>query len=261
MKRRTLGVAAAAIVVACSSGQSTSSSGSWKLVWSDEFDGAALDTTKWSFDVGSDFGTGQQDFDTARPENVSVAGGVLALTARREAYQGASYTSGRIESRAFAQTYGRFEARMQLPKGQGMWPAFWLLGKNFAEVGWPGCGEIDVVECRGADPTTIAGSLHGPGNANYTKGFTLHGGASFNDDFHVFAVEWEPGTIRWYVDDALYQTISADALPRSQAWVFDHPFFVILDLAVGGQYGGPIDDATPLPQSLKIDYVRVYAKP
>jgi beta-glucanase (GH16 family) len=248
-------------LAACGSSSSDSPSGPWNLTWSDDFNGTSVDTTKWSFDLGNAFGTGQQDFDTARPDNVTLADGSLVITARSESYQGSAYTSGRIESSAsFSHTYGRFEARMKLPQGQGMWPAFWLLGANYTDVGWPDCGEIDIMEMRGADPTSIAGSLHGPGNANYTQGFRLPDGASFSDDFHVFAAEWEPGTVRWYVDGALYETRSSDTLPRSQPWVFDHPFFVILDLAVGGQYGGPTDATTTFPQELRVDYVRVYTR-
>jgi beta-glucanase (GH16 family) len=234
----------------------------WQLVWSDEFDGATLDATKWTVDLGSDFGTGQQDYDTDRPDNVSVTGGQLALTARQESYSGHAYTSGRIETNAhFAQAYGRFEARIRVPEGQGMWPAFWLLGNNYGDVGWPACGEIDVMEVRGAEPTTAVGSLHGPGGNNLTGAYTLPAGAKLSDDFHTFAVEWEPGVVRWYVDGALYETRTASTLPRSQPWVFDHPFFVILDLAVGGQFGGEASASTPFPQAMQVDYVRIYARP
>jgi beta-glucanase (GH16 family) len=260
--RRLLALAVAlAPLVACGSSSSDAPAGDWKLVWSDEFNGSSVDKTKWAFDTGSDFGTQQQDYDTSRPDNVTLTDGNLVITARSEAYQGSSFTSGRIESSAsFTRTYGRFEARIQLPQGQGIWPAFWLLGANYTDVGWPDCGEIDIMEMRGADPTAIAGSLHGPGGANYTQGFRLPNGASFSDDFHVFAVEWEPGALRWYVDGALYETRASSTQPRNQPWVFDHPFFVILDLAVGGQYGGPVDATTTFPQTMRVDYVRVYSR-
>jgi beta-glucanase (GH16 family) len=245
---------------ACSG--SPSAPAPWQLMWSDEFDAAVLDTTKWSIQTGNSFGTGQADYDTARPENVALSGGNLVLTARSESYAGASFTSGRLDtSGKFSQKYGRFEARIRLPVGQGMWPAFWLLGDDFDQIGWPDCGEIDTMESRGADPTSIAGSLHGPGGYTYSQAFSLAGGATFSADYHVFAIEWEPGVVRWYVDDDLYETRSADLFPRTQAWVFDHPFFVILDLAVGGNYGGPPDATTPFPQSMMVDYVRVYARP
>ncbi|MGD0528166.1 MAG: glycoside hydrolase family 16 protein [Polyangiaceae bacterium] len=231
----------------------------WQLSWSDEFTEGSLDATKWNVDTGDSFGTGQEDYDTPRPVNLSVSGGNLVLTARAESYQGASYTSARIETQGkFAQAYGRFEARIQIPAGQGLWPAFWLLGDDYASAGWPQCGELDIMEERGATPGTVLGSMHGPGGDSYTAAFSLGGDASFSDDFHVFALEWEPGVARWYVDGQLYETQSADMLPASQTWVFDHPFFVILDLAVGGSFGGPITSATPMPQSMLVDYVRVY---
>ena len=246
-------------LLGCSSAQSPPPP--WQLAWSDEFDGAALDTTKWSVDTGSGFGTGQQDYDTDRPENVSVTGGQLVLTARQESFGGEAYTSGRLETNGhFSQKYGKFEARIQIPQGQGMWPAFWLLGANYSAVGWPQCGEIDVMENRGADPTTVVGSMHGPGGDNMTAGYSLPSGASFSAGFHVFSLEWEPGEMRWYVDGSLYETRTADTLPNSQPWVFDHPFFVILDLAVGGQFGGNVGGATTFPQSMQVDYVRVYAR-
>jgi beta-glucanase (GH16 family) len=246
-------------IVACSSADPPPPP--WKLVWSDDFDEATLDATKWSIDTGNGFGTGQQDYDTDRPENVSVSNNQLSLTARAESYAGQAYTSGRLETNGhFSQTYGRFEARIQIPQGQGLWPAFWLLGENFGTVGWPQCGEIDVMENRGADPTTVVGSMHGPGGDNLTAGYTLPSGGSFSAGFHQFALEWEPGVMRWYVDGALYETHTSDTLPNSQPWVFDHPFFIILDLAVGGQFGGAAGASTVFPQSMLVDYVRVYAR-
>jgi beta-glucanase (GH16 family) len=249
-------------VAACSS--SPAAPPPWQMVWNDEFNGTTLDTTKWSIEVGSpsSFGTQQEDFDTARPENVTVSGGHLALTATEESYQGASYTSGRIDtSGLFSQEYGRFEASIQIPAGQGLWPAFWLLGSNFNQgVIWPQCGEIDIMENRGGDTTTVLGSLHGPGGNNATGGDQLPNGALFSSGFHLFAVEWEPGVVRWYVDTTLYETQTADTFPDSQPWVFDQPFFVILDLAVGGNFGGAPNASTVFPQSLLVDYVRVYSR-
>ena len=242
----------------CSSSPQTAPP-NWQLAWSDEFDEATLDPTKWVVDTGDSFGTDQQDYDTGRPNNIDITGGNLVITAQQESYMGSSYTSGRIETNGnFSQSYGRFEARIQLPKGQGMWPAFWLLGDNYATVGWPACGEIDIMELRGATPATVLGSIHGPGGDSYSEGFNLSGGATFADGFHVFALEWVPGEIRWYVDDNLYETQAADMLPASQTWVFDHPFFIILDLAVGGTFGGPTSSATTFPQTMMVDYVRVY---
>ena len=259
-----IGVLSTASTVSCGSSAPPADARPWELVWSDEFDAAALDRSTWTIETGAGFGTQQRDYDTERPENVSVTGGNLVLTARQESYLGEAYTSGRIKSFGhFARTYGRFEARIRIPRGQGMWPAFWLLGSDIESAGWPGCGEIDVMENRGAEASTVHGSLHGPGYSGggaYTEAFSLDGGGAFADEFHVFAVEWEPGVLRWYVDDRLYQTRTADTLSRKKEWVFDKPFFVILDLAVGGVYGGDPDASTPFPQSMLVDYVRVFAR-
>ena len=238
------------------------------LVWSDEFDGAAgtaPDPAKWTYDIGTDWGNGQLEYDTARLENVSLDGqGHLAITARRESYLGQPYTSGRINTRGlFGQNKGRFEARMRMPVGRGLWPAFWLLGSDLSTVGWPDCGEIDVMEYRGQQPATVHGSLHGPGYSGgsaLSKAFTLaHGG--FNEGFHVFAVQWETNKITYEVDGVAYLTLTPSNLPLDSRWVFDHPFNIILNLAVGGNYVGNPDASTSFPQALLVDYVRVYKAP
>ena len=237
-----------------------------RLVWADEFDGPAgslPSSSHWGFDVGTDWGNGQLEYDTARASNVSLDGsGHLNITARRESWLGAAYTSGRIHTRnLFARTGGRFEARMKMPTGRGLWPAFWLLGADVGTTGWPGCGEIDVVEYRGQEPAVIHGSLHGPGysggNAR-TRSFSLSNGARFDGAFHVFAIEWKTNQITWLVDDVPYLVLTPASLPAGTRWVFDHPFFVVLDLAVGGNFVGPPDAGTVFPQSLVVDYVRVY---
>ncbi len=235
------------------------------LVWAEEFDGPAgtsPDPTHWAFDVGTDWGNAQLEYDTARPENVSLDGqGHLAITARREDYLGQLYTSGRISTRGlFSRTRGRFEARMKLPTGRGLWPAFWLLGTDVGTTGWPGCGEIDVMEYRGQQPTIVHGSLHGPGYSGgnaLTASFTLTSGR-FDDAFHTFAIEWETDRITYLVDDRPYQVLTPSSLPTGTSWVFDHPFFILLNLAVGGNYVGPPDGSTVFPQTLLVDYVRVY---
>ncbi|MEZ4386463.1 MAG: glycoside hydrolase family 16 protein [Candidatus Krumholzibacteriia bacterium] len=238
------------------------------LVWQDEFDGPvdqSPDPTKWGYDVGNgDGGWGNQqlEFDTARPENVSLDGaGNLRIIAREEDYNGFSYTSARIKTQGkFSRAYGRFEARIQLPVGRGIWPAFWLLGDNIGTVGWPQCGEIDIMEYRGQLPSVANGALHGPG---YSGGSPLTGsytltGAGFNEGFHVFAVEWTSNAISWSVDGTTYLTVGPGDLPGGAAWVFDHPFFIILNVAVGGNYVGDPDQTTVFPQTMLIDYVRVY---
>ncbi|MGD8395768.1 MAG: glycoside hydrolase family 16 protein [Candidatus Eiseniibacteriota bacterium] len=237
-----------------------------RLVWEDEFEGPAgqlPDATRWRFDVGTGWGNAQLEYDTARPENVALDGaGHLAIVAREEAYIGRDYTSGRINtSGLFEYERGRFEARIRLPVGQGIWPAFWLLGANFDEVGWPTCGEIDIMEYRGQEPNVVHGSLHGPG---YSGGAALTGryvrpGEGFDANFHVFAVDWDTARISWSVDEVRYQTISAGDLPRGASWVFGNPFFIILNVAVGGNFVGAPDSTTSFPQTMLVDWVRVYS--
>jgi len=239
----------------------------WKLTWSDEVEGPAgraPDAANWQYDIGTDWGNDQLEFDTDRTENVALDGaGHLAITARKEPWQNREYTSGRINTRdRFAQARGRFEARLRLPVGQGLWPAFWLLGNDFAQVGWPACGEIDIMEYRGQAPNTVLGSLHGPG---YSGGQAVGGqyqipGAGFHEDFHVFAVEWDTDRITWFVDDVRYRTITTRNLPGGARWVFDHPFFIILNVAVGGRFVGAPDAQTTFPQTMLVDYVRVYER-
>jgi len=235
----------------------------WQLVWQDEFDGetnSLPDATKWGFDIGSGWGNDQLEYDTNRRENASLNGqGHLVIVARKENYQGYAYTSARIHTRdLFEQTYGRFEAKILLPWGQGIWPAFWLLGANEDEVGWPECGEIDIMEYRGQEPYRVHGSLHGPGYSGskpVTDNYDLYNDR-FDAGFHVFAVEWSPNAIKWTVDDKLYQTVARADLPGP--WVFDHPFYIIVNLAVGGNYVGMPSESTVFPQTMVVDYVRVY---
>ncbi len=246
----------------------------YELVWSDEFngaDGTAPDKSKWEVEVGADkWGNNELEYYTSRAENVQVRGGNLVITAQKEMYTGAdgvkkNYTSGRLKTQGFfTQTFGRFEARFKIPAGQGMWPAFWMLGDDFTKVGWPGCGEIDIMENIGKEPGTVHASLHGPGTkartSDFTAPFSLPTGESFADDFHVYAVEWEPGVLRFYVDENLYSTFRREEWPEGQKWVFDHPFFLILNLAVGGDWPGAPDETTKFPGQMLVDYVRVYKK-
>ena len=175
---------------------------------------------------------------------------------------GRIYTSARLTTNGrFQATYGRFEARLKLPVGRGLWPAFWMLGADFGEVGWPECGEIDIMENRGAQPSTISAALHGPGysaGSSLIAAYTRPDRASLADDFHIYATEWEMDEVRFYVDGELFHTVRASRLPGGSRWVFDHPFFLIINLAVGGIFGGPPDATTPFPQTLLIDYVRAY---
>jgi beta-glucanase (GH16 family) len=234
------------------------------LVWQDEFDGPQgqlPDPAHWVFDVGTGWGNAQLEYDTSRPENASLDGaGNLVITARQESWLGQNYTSARINTRGhFEQAYGRFEARMKMPTGQGLWPAFWLLGADLSTTGWPGCGEVDIMEYRGQEPTIVHGSLHGPG---YSGGGAL--GRAYNapvpldGGFHVYAVEWTAAKITWEVDGTVYSTITPGNVPSGGQWVFNHPFFIVLDLAVGGGFVGSPNAATTFPQTLQVDYVRVY---
>lgn len=238
----------------------------YQLVWQDEFDGPdgqSPDTLKWTFDIGTgNNGWGNQELQyyTDRQENVSMDGtGNLVITARRESFGGRPFTSARIKTQGlFEQAYGRFEARIKLPYGPGIWPAFWLLGSNIETVNWPECGEIDIMECRGQQTNLIQGTVHGPGysgGSSVTKNFGYQQNR-FDVDFHLFAVEWGNNYLRFYVDDVLYQEIKPEDLPGR--WVFDKPFFIILNIAVGGSYVGFPTSETPFPQTMLIDYVRVY---
>ena len=245
----------------------------YQLVWSDEFsgaDGSSPDGTKWAIQTGGGgWGNNELESYTARPSNVQVSGGNLVISAIKEDYTGADgiarhYTSARMQTKGlFSQQYGRFEARIKIPKGQGMWPAFWMLGNNIDTAGWPACGEIDIMENIGKEPSIVHGTLHAPGYPpeGYTAAYTLPNGQSFADDFHVFAVEWEPQQIRLYVDGGLYATDTKTGSPQPNSWPFDGPpFFLLMNLAVGGDWPGNPDTTTQFPQQMLVDYVRVYQK-
>ncbi|MCR9131718.1 MAG: glycoside hydrolase family 16 protein [bacterium] len=241
------------------------------LVWSDEFDTeGSIDTTKWLFDIGTGveifgtpgWGNNELQYYTDRPENIKVENGLLEITAIKENFNGSGYTSAKILTRGlFERTYGRYEARILLPFGQGIWPAFWLLGDDSnGSVIWPQIGEIDIMEYRGQQPTIIHGSVHGPGYSAgqaVTDEYSLRSGR-FDSEFHVFAIEWGPDFIRYFVDDELYNEITpADV---NGEWVFnDNVFYIILNVAVGGSFVGSPNSSTPFPQAMYVDYVRVYA--
>lgn len=244
----------------------------WILTWSDEFNGAngsAPDATKWSIVTGGNgFGNKELEYYTSRSQNVHQESGKLVIEADKEDFTGPdgvnrNYTSARMKTQGhFAQKYGRFEAKIKIPYGQGMWPAFWLLGDDIPTTKWPACGEIDIMENSGKNRTKISGTIHGPGYSGgkgVTSAFYLPKG-KLSDKFHIFAVEWEPEVIRFYVDDKLYVTRTPADLPAGTKWVFDHPFFIILNLAVGGNFSGDPDETTVFPQRMLVDYVRVYTR-
>jgi len=246
----------------------------YALVWSDEFngaDGSQPDASKWTYDIGGNrWGNNELEYYTSRPQNAQIHGGNLVITTQQETYTGSdgvtrNYTSARLKTQGlFTQAYGRFEARIKIPAGQGMWPAFWMLGNDINTVNWPKCGEIDIMENIGKEPGTVHGSLHGPSSvaqtSDFTAPFSLPAGQNFADDFHLYAVEWEPGTIRFFVDANLYATFTSKQWPAGGTWTFDHPFFIILNLAVGGDWPGSPDKSTVFPQTMLVDYVRVYTK-
>ena len=228
----------------------------------EEFDGALNDSI-WGYEEGTgDNGWGNNELQhyTNRADNVVIEDGMLKITAIKEAYEGAEYTSARLLTKGkFEQQYGRVEARIKLPSGKGLWPAFWMLGSNFDVVGWPQCGEIDIMENKGSEPTIVAGSLHGPGYSGgnpVTKQFQLTNDR-FENDFHIFGIEWTKDYVNHYVDGVLYNHIIRDDVPGE--WVFDQPFYIILNLAVGGNFDGAPTDATIFPNQMLVDYVRVYA--
>jgi beta-glucanase (GH16 family) len=243
----------------------------WRLVWSDEFDGprgSAVDSSKWSFDIGGNgWGNNELETYTSRAANSHLEGGRLVIRVLKETFTGPdkitrNYTSARLLTRdKFSQTYGRFESRIRIPYGKGIWPAFWMLGDNIDTAHWPNCGEIDIMENIGKEPSIVHGTFHGPGYSGgngVSAAYTLAGGQKFSDDFHTFAVEWEPNVIRFYVDGRLYKMRTPADLPAGTSWVFDRPFFIILNVAVGGGWPGNPDTTTVFPQRMLVDYVRVY---
>jgi beta-glucanase (GH16 family) len=252
--------------------QSRSVQPGYVLSWSDEFDtpnGSAPDSSKWVMETGgSGWGNHELEAYTNRSENAHIQDGSLVITASKETYKGRDgitrdYTSARLKTaQLFEQTYGRFEARIKIPQGQGMWPAFWMLGNNIKTVDWPDCGEIDIMENIGKEPNKVHGSMHGPGysgGSGLSGTYTLPSG-KFADDFHIFAMEWEPAAVRFYVDGTLYETRTSADLPKGKKWVFDHPFFLLLNLAVGGDWPGNPDATTIFPQRMLVDYVRAYSR-
>lgn len=237
----------------------------WELSWHDEFDGDSIDPTNWTFDIGGGgWGNGEAQYYTSLPENARVHGGLLVIEGRQEPYEGSSYTSARLKTQGLREfQYGRFEARLQVPRGDGLWPAFWMLGANFeadgsAENSWPFVGEIDIMEHLGREPDLILGTIHGPGYSG-ALGRTRWNRQDYDiaDDFHTYAVEWDHEGVRWYYDDELYFTVGRDDI-GDREWVFDHEFFLIVNLALGGQFPGPIGLDTEFPAQLYVDYVRVY---
>jgi beta-glucanase (GH16 family) len=245
----------------------------WRVVWADEFEGDRLDLSSWNVEVMPDPHNEELQYYTDRTgdapgANVWLEGGHLVIEARSESFEHRSYTSGRINTlgkREFL--YGRFEARIRLPSAVGTWPAFWMLGGNIESVGWPRCGEIDVMEGKGRLPSWTSGALHrgpDPDRNEITWDEYVLAVGDFQSEWHVFAVEWEPEEIRWYVDEALFQTVVKPDGVEPAYWPFDHGhrFFLVLNLAVGGWFDKDHPPRPDMPpQRLLVDYVRVYRSP
>ncbi len=243
------------------------------LVWQDEFDGTALDPAKWEYMIGTGtayglpagWGNNELQYYTSRPENLVVADGILRIIARQEDFQNHDYTSARIRTRNLAEfTYGRMEGRIKLPSTTGIWPAFWMLPTNSPYGGWAASGEIDIMESTNiAD--TVHGTIHFGGQwpNNTFLGGSHAGGLNYSDDFHVYGIEWQPQSIRWYVDGITYYIVNSnfyhsDAAPQDDNAPFDQPFHFLLNVAVGGNWPGNPDQSSQFPQEMQVDWVRVY---
>jgi beta-glucanase (GH16 family) len=242
-----------------------------KPLWSDEFDqaiGSPPDTSRWVYDLGATgWGNNELQTYTEATENAAIAadpqatdGKALVIKALKRPQGG--YTSARLKTQGkFSTLYGRIEGRLKTTNGQGIWPAFWMLGENIETVGWPSSGEIDILEVVGANPNKVHGTLHGPGYSGAkgpTATITLPTG-TLDKDYHVYAIDWAPNKIVWSFDGRVYHAQTPKTLPPGAKWVFnDAPFFLLLNLAVGGNWPGNPDDTTPFPQIFSIDYIRVY---
>lgn len=233
------------------------------LVWSEEFDQSTLDMNSWNYETGGYWFNNELQYYRGGTANTALQNGKLVITAKKETYQNREHTSARLTTEGKVEyKYGRIDVRGKLPKGQGIWPAIWLLGNDLSSVGWPACGELDMVELLGHTPQTVHGSInYGPqGNSwAYTKttSYTLPG-EDFSDKYHVFSILWEENSIKYYVDDNLYTTYTPNNIVSGQSWRFNHPFFFILNVAVGGDWPGNPDQTTAFPQQMLIDYIRVF---
>ncbi|MFC9689225.1 family 16 glycosylhydrolase [Kribbella sp. NPDC056951] len=278
--RRTRLVAALLAAAVVSPALTTAPAGAYErpalaLTWQDEFDspaGTLPSASRWNFDVGGEpqWGNEEWQYYTDRAENVSTDGaGLLVVQARKEKLAGmencpygtCDITSGRITTKAkFDQAYGKFEARIKIPDGPGLWPAFWMMGSNIDEAGWPNNGEIDIMEIVGSEPYTLYGTVHGPGyHSENGPGGSITAASKWADAFHNYAVEWSPNKIVWTVDGTAFHTVTPDDIPAGATWVFDHSFYLLLNLAVGGVWPGPPTSSTQFPAKMLVDYVRVYS--
>ncbi|WP_017210089.1 family 16 glycosylhydrolase [Clostridium beijerinckii] len=231
----------------------------WNLAWSDEFNWTSINTSNWKYETGGDgWGNNELEYYTNRSENARIENGNLVIEARKENYNGMNYTSARLKSQGLKNwTYGKVEARMKLPAGQGVWPAFWMLGENISQVSWPKCGEIDIMEHINNE-SAIHGTIHWDSTGNNTH--AQYGAASPNIDvtqYHVYSIEWDASSIKWFVDGTQYLEANiANNINGTEE--FHKPFFILFNLAVGGNWPGNPDGSTPFPAKMYVDYVRVY---
>lgn len=249
-----------------------------KLVWSEEFDGPEVDRDLWTFERGNGhaagipgWGNDELQFYTADQENATIENGKLIITARKQTRSDSTgtyhYTSARLHTKnGFTFTHGRVEIRARLPEGQGIWPAIWMLGADIDQVGWPRSGEIDIIELVGDRPDTVHGTLHSPNTAGRGVGgsFSLDDGTRFSQNFHIFEMEWRPDRLTWSVNNHPYFSVEKSKLTSvwgEEEWVFDKPFFFVVNVAVGGRWPGAPDSSTSFPQRLEVDYIRVYELP
>ena len=221
------------------------------LKWSDEFNGNTVDWTKWTAHTGVGH-TNELEYYTGRPQNAFVSNGMLTIQSQKKAFEGSQYTSARLETAGkFAFTYGRVEARIKVPSGLGAWAAFWMLGADKNTIGWPACGEIDIMQITGKDVKTNHASTHATGwDTSHSAA-----GIDFSQNFHVYGVNWTQNQIQFYVDGKVYQTVVPVA---AKPWPFNTNFYIILNLAIGGTWPGSPDLTAPFSQELLVDYVRVY---
>jgi beta-glucanase (GH16 family) len=234
---------------------STAKEDGYQLIWSDEFNGNSVDTANWNFEIGGN-GWGNHEQEYYQPPNATVSNGYLAITAKEEDVQSNHYTSARITTKAKHEfLYGRIEARIKIPVGQGFWPAFWMLGSNINSVNWPACGEADIMEHINTD-SLIYGTLHWDNNGHVQSGDTI---ISTPSAYHVYALEWDLSSIKWYIDKIKYHEVDIHDNFNNTA-MFHKPFYIILNLALGGDWPGQKIDATKLPAKMYVDYVRVYQK-
>jgi len=237
--------------------------GNFKLVWNDEFDYTGQpDSSKWSFEIGNGkkgWGNNELEYYTNHLSNANVKEGKLVITARKEQIDGFNYTSARlITQHKFAFTYGRIDVSAKLPGGKGIWPAIWMLGDDIETVGWPACGEVDIMEHIGKEPDRIHGSIHTPSSFGNTLNTAIINVPDCEAAFHVYSVEWDKQEIRYYIDNSFYYSYHPDVY-NDDTWPFNKKLFIILNVAVGGNFGGAVD-ANIFPQSMEVGFVRVFQK-